>query len=43
MSSEPLATTAAEATDTAASAERGLLLVMALLVLLGTAAMLFMN
>jgi hypothetical protein len=43
MSSEPLATTAAPATDTAASAERGLLIVLVVMVLLGTAAMVMMS
>lgn len=40
MSSEPLATTAD--TDTAAAAEKGLLIAMLVLVLLGVAGMLFM-
>jgi hypothetical protein len=47
MSSEPLATTpAASATDlpaAAASAEKGLLIAVLLMVLLGVTAMLFMN
>ncbi len=42
MSSEPITTTDAVTTDTAASAEKGLLIAMLLLVLLGVGAMMFM-
>jgi hypothetical protein len=45
MSSEPLTTTPASTTDVhaAASAEKGLLIAVLLMVLLGVTAMLFMN
>jgi hypothetical protein len=43
MSSEPLATTATDVPTAAASAEKGLLIAVLLMVLVGVTAMLFMN